>query len=101
MRTFNLHNQKPIMKTTTYKAITVNAANITVINDGQVKYPVLTTEMKNWISANGEITTPNYEKFCSDVACIGEKEAGTPGSEDMIQLCDELVKAGAESVTLG
>lgn len=82
------------------QTIIANAANITVINDGQVKYPVLTAEMKNWIAENGEITSANYDAFCGAVDCIGEKEAGTPGNAAMIQLCDELVNAGAESVRL-
>lgn len=77
-----------------------DAANITVINDGQVKYPVLTDDLKNWIDANGEITIANYDAFCDAVDCIGEKEAGTPGSSAMIQLCDALMDAGAESVRL-
>ncbi len=85
------------MKTQT---IIENAANITVINDGQVQYPVLTAEMKNWIAVNGEITSANYDAFCRSVDCIGEKEAGTPGNAAMIRLCDELVNAGAESVRL-
>jgi hypothetical protein len=79
---------------------TQSASRITVINDGQVKYPVLTAEMKSWIAANGEITSANYDAFCSAVDCIGEKEAGTPGSAAMIQLCDKLVDAGAEAITL-
>lgn len=86
-------NQKNKMNTQT---IIANAANITVINDGQLKYPVLTAELKNWIAENGEITSANYDAFCGAVDCIG----GTPGNAAMIHLCDELVDAGAESVRL-
>lgn len=93
---------KPQKKTPKMNAqeIIANASNITVINDGQFRYPVLTSDLKAWTGVNGEITTANYETFCDAVECIGEK-IGTPGSSKMVELCEQLVEAGADFVTLG
>ena len=76
------------------------AAQITVINDGQVCYPVDTEEMQSWVSENGPITSANYDQFCDDVEYIGCKIA-TPGNAAMIELCDELLEAGASLENLG
>lgn len=89
------------MKNNTTNEIIAAALTITVINDGQFRYPVWTEEMKKWITANGEITASNYDQFCSDVDCLGEAEVGTPGSTEMIALCEELTDAGSDYQTLG
>lgn len=81
-------------------SILENAKNLTVINDGAVQYPVITAEMTAWVAANGEITADNYEAFCAAVECVGERESGTVGSGAMIDLCNDLVAAGADSVRL-
>jgi len=75
--------------------IIATASMITVINDGQVRYPVLTSELTDWLAANGPITTANYEKFCGAVDYIGSK-LGTPGNSEIIDLCEALVEAGAD-----
>lgn len=78
----------------------INPTEITIINDGQFRYPVSTDAMSAWIAANGEIKTANYDKFCADVECIGEREHGTPGNPRMLAYCDSLIAAGADYVTL-
>jgi hypothetical protein len=77
-----------------------NAQQITVINDGQVRYPVITGQMSAWVASHGPITSANYEDFCADVECIGEQVAGTVGSAGMIDLCADLVASGAATLTL-
>ena len=72
------------------------ADSITVINDGQTRYPVETVELKEWIAANGNIYQ-NYQSFCDEVEHLGA-EIGTPGSAAMNDLCDELIAAGADSI---
>jgi hypothetical protein len=71
------------------------ADQITVINDGQVRFPIETSNLNNWIAANGPITTANYERFCHEVEYIGA-EIGTPGNASMVNLCDALIEAGAD-----
>lgn len=85
----------------TKNEIIKNAKNITVVNDGAFRYPVLRTELNAWIACHGKITATNYEQFCANVDCIGEKEVGTVGSAGMIDLCAALVEAGADTETLG
>lgn len=75
------------------------AAEITVINDGQFKYPVLTSDLSAWRDANGAITAGNYEKFCDEVDFLAS-ELGTPGNAEIIDLCDALVAAGANTERL-
>jgi hypothetical protein len=75
------------------------AANVTVVNDGQVQYPVLTESMNDWVSRNGKITAANYEKFCDEVENLGEPTSLT-GSAEMIALCDALVEAGSDTERL-
>lgn len=70
------------------------AGQITVINDGQVKYPVETEEMNDWEKENGEITSANYQEFCDAVEIVAQP--GLVGSSEMIEFCDCLVEAGAE-----
>ena len=84
----------------TKNEIIKNAAAITVINDGQFRYPVMTESLKSWVDSHGAITSANYDQFCSDVECVGEIEAGTPGNTGMIELCRELIDAGSEGKTL-
>ena len=81
-------------------SIISNATNITVIDDGQVSYPVLTADLRAFIASNGEIDNGNYEAFCNGVPYLGEKEAGSPGNKGMIDLCAALVDAGSDSITL-
>jgi hypothetical protein len=76
------------------------AGAVTVINDGQVQYPVLTAYMDAWVAANGEITDDNYGRFCGDVKNIGEVHALAGGGE-MIGLCNALTESGAATVRLG
>ena len=76
------------------------AKSVTVINDGAFRYPVRTKAMRDWIAAHGSITAANYEAFCAEVDCLGEREVGTPGSQRMIDFCAELLVAGADSVSL-
>lgn len=80
--------------------ITAQATALTVINDGQVQYPVRTADLAAWVAAKGPITAANYEQFCSEVDCIGEK-LGTPGSVAIVSLCESLIEAGADSERLG
>ena len=82
------------MKTAT--EILENSDIITVVNDGQVRYPVLTSSLEDWTRKHGPITIENYEQFCSDVECLGEKKVGTPGSEAMTELCSSLMDDGAD-----
>lgn len=81
-------------------SLLANAANITVVNDGQVRYPVLTADLTNWVTKNGAITDENYEQFCAEVDYLGA-EVGTPGNAGMIDLCRSLVEAGADLEQLG
>ena len=76
------------------------ANDITIINDGQVQYPVLTSDLAEWTEKNGAITSANYEKFCDEVENLGEPTALT-GDAKMIELCDSLVEAGAATERLG
>ena len=82
------------MKTAT--EILENSDIVTVVNDGQMRYPVLTSTLGDWTRRNGPITASNYEKFCSEVECLGEKKVGTPGSEAMTELCDALMEDGCD-----
>jgi hypothetical protein len=79
----------------------MNSSEITIINDGQVKYPVSTKAMTAWVAANGPITSANYDQFCHEVECLGEKDHGTPGNRRMIEYCDKLREEGADYITLG
>lgn len=88
------------MKTKYKNEILSAAATITVVSDGDVRYPVLTDAMVAWVEKHGEITASNYDQFCFDVECIGEKIAGTPGTKQMTDLCEALVEAGAGSMRL-
>ena len=87
-------------KNMTAKEIITNAKDVTVINDGQFRYPVLTTEMRAWVAANGPITAANYDAFCGAVDCLGEREIGTPGNAAMIDFCATLIEAGADTEAL-
>ena len=77
--------------------IIANASKITVINDGQVSYPVMTEWLNQWIEKNGGIENHNYEAFCSQVDYIGQ-DAGSPGNAGMIALCAELIENGADTM---
>jgi len=84
---------------TTMKAATEimdNSDIVTVVNDGQVRYPVLSAALEDWTRRNGPITASNYEQFCSDVECLGEREVGTPGSDAMTELCAALIEDGSD-----
>jgi uncharacterized protein YbcC (UPF0753/DUF2309 family) len=86
-------------KTKTMKTkdqILENSDIVTVVNDGQVRYPVLTSSLEEWTRKNGPITTANYEQFCAEVECLGERQVGTPGSDAMTDLCAELIADGAD-----
>lgn len=73
-----------------------NSDIITVINDGQVMYPVLSSELDGWTRKHGSITSENYDEFCAAVDCIGEKCVGTPGNESMVDLCASLIADGCD-----
>jgi len=75
----------------TYAEILENSDIVTVVNDGQMRYPVLTSSLEDWVRKNGAITAENYEKFCAEVECLGENQVGTPGSDRMTQLCAALM----------
>ena len=47
----------------------------TIINDGESRYPVLTADLFDWISSNGELTSDNYAKFCDEVDDIREYDS--------------------------
>jgi len=79
----------------TRKSVITNATAVTVINDGQMRYPVLTAQMRDWLAKHGPITPANYDRFCDDVECLCEATVGTPGSAKMIEFCAELIEAGA------
>ena len=81
---------------TTKNQILENSDIVTVVNDGQMRYPVLTSTMEEWTRRNGPITTANYEKFCAEVECLGENKVGTPGSEAMTELCASLMEDGCD-----
>lgn len=85
----------------TIQEIIAAAETITVVNDGQLRYPVTTENLMNWTRENGHINSKNYDQFCSDVECIGEREVGTPGNRGMIDLCEQLINAGASTESLG
>jgi hypothetical protein len=76
----------------------VPAELITVIDDGQVRYAVLTGEMKQWVADNGEISVSNYDRFCDEVSYLFRPIA--VGSEEMIAKCAELIDNGADIVRL-
>lgn len=78
------------------RKLIANAANLTVIDDGQCRYPVLSSILEEWTRKNGAITTANYEQFCAEVPCLGEREVGTPGSERMTELCAALIEDGSD-----
>ena len=88
------HNERENMKN--YDEILNNSDIVTVVNDGQVRYPVLSSTLEEWTRENGAITTANYEQFCADVPCLGEREVGTPGSERMTALCAALIEDGSD-----
>ena len=87
---------KPKDKMKTATEILENSDIVTVVNDGQMRYPVLTSTLEDWTRRNGPITTANYEKFCAEVECLGEKKVGTPGSEAMTELCAALMEDGCD-----
>ena len=80
----------------TYEEILNNSDIVTVINDGQVRYPVLSSSLEEWVRKHGAITAENYEQFCLDVECLGERKVGTPGGERMTALCADLVADGSD-----
>lgn len=87
-------NTKTNMKTA--NQILENSDIVTVVNDGQMRYPVLTSSLEEWTRKNGAITADNYEQFCADVECLGEKLVGAPGSESMTELCAALMGDGCD-----
>ena len=84
----------------TKNEILAAASTISVINDGQARYPVLTSELTDWLAANRPITIVNYEKFCDEVEFIGA-HLGAPSTWEIIDLCEALVEAGADFKSLG
>lgn len=76
-----------------------NASSITVCDDGQFRYPVLTAEMEAWVAAHGEITASNYQQFCDAVDMLAQ-HVGSPGTPAMIDLCAALLDAGANFASL-
>ena len=80
----------------TANEILENSDIVTVVDDGQVRYPVLTSTLEDWVRRNGPITAENYDQFCSDVECLGEQKVGTPGSDAMCELCAALIDGGAD-----
>ena len=72
------------------------ADSLTIVDDGQCRVPVETAELNDWVAANGDIST-DYCGFCAAVEYLGA-EIGTPGSEAMNDLCDQLIEAGADSI---
>ncbi len=75
--------------------IIAQAPQLTVMDDGEVRYPVVTSKLDAWETANGPISHRNYDQFCANVECLGEAIVGTPGGHDMIVLCGELLVNGA------
>lgn len=79
----------------TYDSILANSDLVTVVNDGQVRFPVLTSLLEEWQRKHGRITVDNYEAFCADVPPLGER-VGIPGSPEMVHLCAALMGDGAD-----
>lgn len=90
-----------VLEQMTTREILIDAKNVTVIDDGQFRYPVRTEAMRAWAAKQGKITASNYDAFCSEVECLGEREVGTPGNKGMIDFCAALIDAGADLETLG
>lgn len=67
--------------------------NLTIIDDGQFRYPVLTTELNQWETENGKIKPTNYELFCNSVE-IHKKDVMV-GTRKMIDYCAEALEEGA------
>lgn len=90
-------NHQPTEAMTTNEIID-NAYRITVINDGSVRYPVTTDDLRCWEQANGPLTDADDQKymdFCGDVSVVGD-DIATPGNEAMDRLCTDLLEAGAD-----
>lgn len=65
----------------------------TIIDDGQMMYPVDTGDLKNWEEEHGKINASNYQEFCEDVECsINDVR---PGSSEMIEICQALAENGS------
>ena len=90
-----------VLEQMTTREILIDAKTVTVIDDGQFRFPVRTEAMRAWAAKQGKITASNYDKFCSEVECLGEREVGTPGNKGMIYFCAALIDAGADLETLG
>lgn len=73
--------------------MTTNFASVTVLNDGQFRYPVDTDRLFAWETENGPITAQNYEQFCDDVPC--NLPGVIPGSQEMIDVCEALRETGS------
>jgi len=72
------------------------ASSLTIVDDGQCFVPVKTAELNEWVAKHGDIGN-DYTGFCAAVEYLGA-EIGTPGSEAMNDLCDQLIEAGADSI---
>ena len=94
------HKAKGTPGLETRDQIIASAKSITVCDDGGFRYPVRSREFESWVAHNGKVTTTNYDKFCCEVDCIGEKAVGTVGEIGMINLCNDLIAAGAEVANL-
>lgn len=75
-------NQKPLIP-----------EQVTVIDDGQFRYPVNRQKLIQWEEKNEKITPATYEQFCSDVEM--SLPDVLPGSAEMISVCDALLESGA------
>ena len=67
----------------------------TIIDDGQFRFPVGSSDLTQWVAANGQLTLENYEQFCSEV-----QSAVRPGTPECVRYCARLERDGAEVVRL-
>ena len=70
----------------TREEILARANEITVVNDGSLVLPVLTSDLEDWEHHNGDLSKENVERFWLEVDVIGE---------DIPNIYTDLVAAGA------
>lgn len=69
------------------------ASEITIIDDGQFRFPVLTVELGAWTEKHGQPTPANYEQFCDDVPRVDPDIY--VGSDELVEICRTLEEAGS------
>lgn len=75
----------------------IKAAELTIIDDAEFMFPVLTADLAAFEARNGKLTAANYEDFC---AAVKPAAAHRVGSREMIDACEAAMADGASRRTV-